>query len=152
MRTSMSSRTSPATALMTSGPWWRFPRTDRSLHLRRFDRHLRPRQGSADPRAPPGGPGTQTEYVRQKLLCEEYLFAEYRSNGFPATTVPFSMVMGPNNLSADREQRMFQRLLLGRPVLIPGYGTSLSQIGHVDEARAYACSCCSRRPLGSATT
>ena len=29
---------------------------------------------------------------------------------------------------------MFQRLLLGRPVLIPGDGTTLSQIGHVDDA------------------
>ena len=28
---------------------------------------------------------------------------------------------------------MFQRLLLGRPVLIPGDGTTLSQIGHVDD-------------------
>lgn len=37
---------------------------------------------------------------------------------------------------ADREQRMFQRLLLGRPVLIPGDGTTLSQVGHVDGAVA----------------
>ena len=43
------------------------------------------------------------------------------------------MVLGPNNMVADREQRMFQRLLLGRPVLIPGDGTTLSQIGHVDD-------------------
>ena len=32
---------------------------------------------------------------------------------------------------------MFSRLLAGRPVLIPGNGSTLSQIGHVDdEARA----------------
>ena len=75
----------------------------------------------------------QTEYGSQKLKVEAYLFEQYRTNGFPATVVPFSMVFGPNNIIADREQRMFQRLLLGRPVLIPGDGTTLSQIGHVDD-------------------
>lgn len=35
----------------------------------------------------------QTEYGRQKLRCEAYLFQEYRTNGFPATSVPFSMVL-----------------------------------------------------------
>jgi UDP-glucose 4-epimerase len=78
-------------------------------------------------------PSQRSEYVRQKLMCEAFLFQEYRSHGFPATTVPFSMVMGPNNVTRDREQRMFKRLLLGRPVLIPGDGTTLSQIGHVDD-------------------
>ena len=75
----------------------------------------------------------QTEYGQQKLNVEAYLFGQYRSNGFPATVVPLSMVLGPNNMVADREQRMFKRLLLGRPVLIPGDGTTLSQIGHVDD-------------------
>ena len=78
----------------------------------------------------------QTEYGNQKLNVEAYLFEQYRTNGFPATVVPFSMVFGPNNIIADREQRMFQRLLLGRPVLIPGDGTTLSQIGHVDDGAA----------------
>jgi nucleoside-diphosphate-sugar epimerase len=75
----------------------------------------------------------QTEYGQQKLNVEAYLFDQYRRNGFPATVVPLSMVLGPNNMVADREQRMFQRLLLGRPVLIPGDGTTLSQVGHVDD-------------------
>jgi nucleoside-diphosphate-sugar epimerase len=75
----------------------------------------------------------QTVYGIQKLAVEAYLFDQYRTNGFPATVVPLSMVFGPNNISADREQRMFHRLLQGRPVLIPGDGTTLSQIGHVDD-------------------
>ncbi len=75
----------------------------------------------------------QSEYGRQKLICEAYLFNEYRSNGFPATTMPFSMVFGPHNIIPDREQRMFKRLLLGRPIMIPGDGTTLSQIGHVED-------------------
>jgi nucleoside-diphosphate-sugar epimerase len=46
------------------------------------------------------------------------------------------MVFGPNN-GQEREQRMFPRLREGRPVLIPGDGTAIGQIGHVeDEATA----------------
>ncbi len=75
----------------------------------------------------------QTVYGQQKLACEALLIDEYRRNGFPSTIVPFSMVLGPNNIVPDREQRMFQRLLTGRPVLIAGDGSTLSQIGHVDD-------------------
>src|SRR5258708_1755324 len=64
----------------------------------------------------------QTEYGLKKLKVEAYLFEQYRTSGFPATVVPFSMVLGPNNMVADREQRMFPRLLLGPPVLRPGDG------------------------------
>ena len=79
----------------------------------------------------------QGQYGLDKLECEAMLLEEHRSNGFPATIVPFSMVFGPNNIIPEREQRMFSRLLAGRPVLIPGNGSTLSQIGHVDdEARA----------------
>lgn len=79
----------------------------------------------------------QSEYARNKLICEDYLFRLYRQERFPATSVPFSMVFGPNNIIPDREQRMFQRLLQGRPVLVPGDGTTVGMIGHVDdEARA----------------
>ena len=47
------------------------------------------------------------------------------------------MVMGAGNILPDREQRMFQRMIQGRPVLIPGNGRALQQIGHADDqARA----------------
>lgn len=79
----------------------------------------------------------QNEYARNKLICEDYLFRLHRQERFPATSVPFSMVFGPNNIIPDREQRMFQRLLQGRPVFVPGDGTTLGMVGHVDdEARA----------------
>jgi nucleoside-diphosphate-sugar epimerase len=79
----------------------------------------------------------QNDYGRNKIACERYLFAQHREHGFPASTVPFSMVFGPHNIVPDREQRMFKRLLLGRPVLIPGDGTSIGMVGHVDDqARA----------------
>jgi nucleoside-diphosphate-sugar epimerase len=90
------------------------------------------RETSADDDTP-----RQNDYARNKLACERYLFAQYRENGFPASTVPFSMVFGPHNIVPDREQRMFKRLLLGRPVLIPGDGATVGMVGHVDDqARA----------------
>ena len=79
----------------------------------------------------------QSDYGRNKLICEEYLMRAYRQHRLPTTVARFSMVFGPDNFLPDREQRMFIRLLKGRKILIPGRGTTLSQIGHVDdEARA----------------
>jgi dTDP-glucose 4,6-dehydratase len=79
----------------------------------------------------------QNEYGLGKILCEDILIREHRERGFPATTVAFSMVFGPHNILPDREQRMFARLRRGRPVLIPGDGTTLGQVGHEDDqARA----------------
>lgn len=80
----------------------------------------------------------QADYALAKLACEDFLVGKYRSEGFPATIGVLSMVFGPHNIIADREQRMFMRLLQGRPVLVPGDGTTMGQIGHVeDSARAF---------------
>ncbi len=80
---------------------------------------------------------TQIEYGYHKILCEERLFAAHAEYGFPATTVPFSMVLGPHNAMTDREQRMFARLRTGRPILVPGDGSTRLQVGDVDDqARA----------------
>lgn len=85
----------------------------------------------------------QQSYGRNKLLCEDILRREWRENRFPATTIAFSMVMGAGNILPDREQRMFQRMLRGRPVLIPGNGRTLQQIGHADDqARAMRMALC----------
>lgn len=79
----------------------------------------------------------QWAYGLNKLACEDILIREQRENQFPASVVCFSMVFGPHNMIPDREQRMFVRLVQGRPVLIPGDGTTIGQVGHVyDEARA----------------
>jgi dTDP-glucose 4,6-dehydratase len=79
----------------------------------------------------------QNEYGTNKLLCEDILFREWRENRFPASVVAFSMVMGAHNILPDREQRMFQRVLQNRPILIPGNGRMLQQVGHADDqARA----------------
>ena len=79
----------------------------------------------------------QNPYGMNKLLCEDILVREWRENRFPCSIVPFSMVMGAGNILPDREQRMFQRMIQGRPILIPGNGRTLQQIGHADDqARA----------------
>jgi len=75
----------------------------------------------------------QNEYGLNKLLCEDILIREWRENRFPGSIVAFSMVMGAGNILPDREQRMFQRLLQDRPILIPGDGTTVQQIGHADD-------------------
>jgi len=94
------------------------------------------------------GPAQQ-EYGRNKLLCEDILLREWRENRFPASTVCFSMVMGAGNILPDREQRMFQRLLRGRPILIPGNGRMLQQIGHADDqARALRMMLCNPKTYG----
>jgi nucleoside-diphosphate-sugar epimerase len=80
---------------------------------------------------------SQNEYGVNKLLCEDILLREWRQNRFPASIVAFSMVMGAHNILPDREQRMFQRILQKRPILIPGNGRMLQQVGHADDqARA----------------
>ncbi len=80
----------------------------------------------------------QNEYGLHKILCEDHLLSEHNATGFPATTVVLPMVIGPRNILPDREQRMFARLLSGRPILIPGDGTALSQVGYVeDHAEAF---------------
>ena len=80
----------------------------------------------------------QNEYGMNKLLCEDILMHEFRAKGFPASIAAFSMVFGPHNIIPEREQRMFVRIARGRPVLIPGDGLTIQQVGHVyDEARAF---------------
>jgi nucleoside-diphosphate-sugar epimerase len=75
----------------------------------------------------------QNEYGLHKILCEDILRRQHESTGFPATTVVLPMVMGPRNVIPDREQRMFVRLLTDRPILIPGDGTAVGQIGYVED-------------------
>jgi len=91
----------------------------------------------------------QIEYGLHKILCEQVLLEAHRSTGFPATIAAFSMVFGPRNIIPDREQRMLERILTGRPVLIPGDGTTLLQVGHVgDQARALEAMMCQPQTIG----
>lgn len=75
------------------------------------------------------------EYSRKKIACEEYLMKKYREEGFPVTivrpshtydqrTVPFG-VHGANG-----SWQVIKRMKEGKPVLIPGDGTSLWTVTH----------------------
>ena len=78
----------------------------------------------------------QNEYGMNKLLCEDILLRAWREHRFPASTVALSMVMGAENILPDREQRMFKRMREGRPILIPGDGTTTQQLGHAEDQAA----------------
>lgn len=79
----------------------------------------------------------QEDYGRNKIVCERYLLNVWRQRRFPVSIARFAMVLGAHNRYPDREQRMWVRLLRGREILIPGDGTTLGMVGHVeDQARA----------------
>ena len=74
-------------------------------------------------------------YSRDKIACEDRLMAEYRQNGFPITTVrpshtydkykiPVSIHGGKGSWST------LKRMLDGKPVLVPGDGTTLWPLTH----------------------
>ena len=90
-------------------------------------------------------------YGRNKVICERYLIGQYRENGFPASITRYPMVYGPRNFSPVREALMFTRLLEGRPILIPGDGTTLSHLSYVhDQATAVRTMMLNPRTFGQA--
>ena len=76
------------------------------------------------------------KYSREKIACENYLMERHREDGFPVTLVrpshtydEFSLPIGWPALRAMRD---------GRPVIIPGDGTTLWTLTHTaDFARAF---------------
>jgi nucleoside-diphosphate-sugar epimerase len=91
---------------------------------------------------PPGGPYSEDEtlvppdypnsYGAQKADTERALFAL----GLPVSTVRPSFVYGENN-PFDRESFFWDRIVAGRPVIIPGDGlTTLQFVNAKDVARA----------------
>lgn len=83
------------------------------------------------------------EYSRNKIACEELLMLEYRQNGFPITIIRPShtycerglpiAIHGPNGC-----WQVLKRMLDGKPVIIPGDGTSLWTVTHnTDFAKAF---------------
>lgn len=70
------------------------------------------------------------EYSRNKIECEEYLMNQYRENGFPVTIVRPSHTYDersiPVAVHGNRGSwQVIKRIREGRPVIIPGDGTSL---------------------------
>ena len=75
------------------------------------------------------------KYAQDKIACEERLTAEYRANGFPVTIVRPSYTYDerrvPVALKGSRGSwQVIDRIRAGKPVLIPGDGTSLWVMTH----------------------
>lgn len=83
------------------------------------------------------------EYSRNKIACEELLMRSYREEGFPIT------IIRPSHTYCERgvpvaihghngSWQVLRRMLDGKPVIIPGDGTSLWTVTHnSDFAKAF---------------
>ena len=69
-------------------------------------------------------------YSRAKIACEEMLTAAYRQHGFPATIVRPSHTYDATLLPFDGGYTVLRRMLEGKPVVVPGDGTSLWTLTH----------------------
>jgi nucleoside-diphosphate-sugar epimerase len=69
-------------------------------------------------------------YSRDKIACERRLMEEFRRSGFPVTIVRPSLTYGPSQIplcvgSWQHPYTVIDRMRRGRPVIVPGDGTSL---------------------------
>jgi nucleoside-diphosphate-sugar epimerase len=70
------------------------------------------------------------QYSRDKIACEERLMQAYHTDGFPVTIVRPSLTYGPSQIplctgSWQHPWTIIERMKRGRPVIVPGDGTSL---------------------------
>lgn len=70
------------------------------------------------------------EYSRNKIACEELLMKAYREEGFPITIIRPSHTYDERSIpigvhGQNGSFQVVQRMLAGKPVIIPGDGTSL---------------------------
>jgi nucleoside-diphosphate-sugar epimerase len=72
------------------------------------------------------------EYARNKIAAEDVLAERSRRDGLPVTILRPTHVIGPLN-TRNNETFFFDRILSGRPVLVPGNGGWLRQFGHVED-------------------
>ena len=97
------------------------------------------------------------QYSRDKIACEDLLMAAYRDEGFPATIVrpshTYDRTLVP--VKGDGEVgggwTVLGRMLAGKPVIVPGDGTSLWTLTHHDDfARAFVPLLAHPRTIGEA--
>jgi nucleoside-diphosphate-sugar epimerase len=72
------------------------------------------------------------EYAKNKIAGEDALLDRHRDRGLGVTIVRPTHVYGPMN-TRNNEAFFFDRLVRGRPVLVPGDGAWLRQFGHVQD-------------------
>jgi len=86
---------------------------------------------------------SEGEYGFNKQLCEEVLFEAHSRTGFPAVAIRPGYISGPHN-NVYRESLFFDRVVKGRPVLVPGDGTHLAPFGYVDDLARLLVLCAER--------
>jgi nucleoside-diphosphate-sugar epimerase len=90
-------------------------------------------------------------YSRGKIACEDLLVAAYQEQGFPATIVRPSHTYDQTSVPFDGGWTVLGRMLAGKPVIVPGDGTSLWTLTHHDDfARAFVPLLGHPRTLGEA--
>lgn len=78
------------------------------------------------------------EYSRNKIACEDLLMDAYRAEGFPVTVVRPSHTYDETMIPFDGGWTVVERMRQGKPVIVPGDGTSLWTITHSrDFARGF---------------
>jgi nucleoside-diphosphate-sugar epimerase len=75
------------------------------------------------------------DYSRNKIACEERLLQAYREHGFPFTVVRPSLTYGDTQIplitnSWQLPYTIIARMKQGKPLIVPGDGTSLWTITH----------------------
>jgi nucleoside-diphosphate-sugar epimerase len=91
------------------------------------------------------------QYARDKIAAEDLLTAEYRDTGFPATIIRPSHTYDPTKTVLSGGWTALARMRAGRPVIVPGDGTSLWTVTHhTDFARAFVPLLGHPRTLGEA--
>lgn len=96
------------------------------------------------------------EYSRNKIAAEEVLMKAYREEGFPVTIVrpshTYNGTQPPVAIHGDKGSwQIIQRILDGKPVVIPGDGTSLWTLTHAsDFAKGYVGLMANPHALGNA--
>ncbi len=70
------------------------------------------------------------EYSRNKIACEEVLLHAWRDEEFPSTIVRPSHTYDRTLLPFDYGYTILDRMLNGKPVIVPGDGTSLWTLTH----------------------
>jgi nucleoside-diphosphate-sugar epimerase len=87
-----------------------------------------------DTLAPPDHPDP---YGRDKADSERALFRLHRERGVPVSTLRPAFIYGPGN-PYEREAFFWDRILAGRPVVIPGDGSRTMQFVLVDDVASAA--------------
>ncbi len=71
-------------------------------------------------------------YSANKWAVEQYLFARHERTGFPIVSIRPTYVYGPFNKNSN-EAFFFDRLRLGRPIVLPGEGEYTLDFVHVED-------------------